>query len=245
MTARRSPAPSSGSMRRRIPSSTACCTTRCSCATGTRGATAGARSSSSLTLERSGTASGTPVNLTAGLDGDVPSKPFGGREDYAISPDGQHVAFSIRAVPVGRALVDEFRHLPRPCRGRHAAQFDRRQSRLGRSAGFLTDGATLAYLAMDRPGFESDRFHLVLLDLAERCEAAAHPELGPLDRELRLVARRQKPVRDHRSPRPAPSVGHRRSHRQSFRDHRRWPCRGFSVGPQRDDLRAQRSRPSR
>ncbi len=32
-------------------------------------------------------ARGTPVNITAGI-GDVPSKPFGGREDYAFSPDG-------------------------------------------------------------------------------------------------------------------------------------------------------------
>ncbi len=42
-------------------------------------------------------ARGTPVNLTAGI-GDVPSKPFGGREDYAFSPDGAQVAFSVRAI---------------------------------------------------------------------------------------------------------------------------------------------------
>ncbi len=30
---------------------------------------------------------------------------------------------------------------------------------------FSPSGATLAYVAMDRPGYESDRFHLVLLDL--------------------------------------------------------------------------------
>ena len=62
----------------------------------------------SLALEPSGTASGTPVNLTEGLDGDVPEKPFGGREDYAVSPDGQKVAFSMRAVPVGEPWSTNF-----------------------------------------------------------------------------------------------------------------------------------------
>jgi len=31
---------------------------------------------------------------------------------------------------------------------------------------FSPDGRTLAYLAMSRPGFEADRFHIVLMDVA-------------------------------------------------------------------------------
>ncbi len=37
-----------------------------------------------------------------GIDGDVPGKPFGGREDYAFSPDGRHVAFSVRVSTTAR-----------------------------------------------------------------------------------------------------------------------------------------------
>src|SRR4029077_20360910 len=48
-----------------------------------------------LGLNDSGVAQGTPVNLTGGI-GDVPGKPFGGREDYAFSPDGTQVVFSVR-----------------------------------------------------------------------------------------------------------------------------------------------------
>ena len=48
-----------------------------------------------LTLNDGGVAQGAPVNLTGGI-GDVPGKPFGGREDYAFSPDGAQVAFSVR-----------------------------------------------------------------------------------------------------------------------------------------------------
>src|SRR5271169_1062148 len=49
-----------------------------------------------MALDSAGVARGAPVNLTGGI-GDVPSKPFGGREDYAFSPDGTQVAFSVRA----------------------------------------------------------------------------------------------------------------------------------------------------
>jgi dipeptidyl aminopeptidase/acylaminoacyl peptidase len=92
-------------------------------------------------------ARGTPVNLTNGI-GDVPSKPFGGREDYAFSPDGTQVAFSVRAVDGGT---------PRNLTADNPA-WD------GQPA-FSPDGTQLAYVAMERPGFEADRFHLVLMNL--------------------------------------------------------------------------------
>ena len=40
----------------------------------------------SLGLDAAGLGTGAPVDLTRGIDGDVPGKPFGGREDFAISP---------------------------------------------------------------------------------------------------------------------------------------------------------------
>ena len=73
-----------------------------------------------MTLNDSGVAQGTPVNLTGGI-GDVPGKPFGGREDYAFSPDGAQVAFSVtagaRAKP-GRRILTFIRSPPTaaPCR---------------------------------------------------------------------------------------------------------------------------------
>src|SRR5271154_6325381 len=47
-----------------------------------------------IKLDETGVARGSPVNLTGGI-GDVPSKPFGGREDFTFSPDGSLVAFSV------------------------------------------------------------------------------------------------------------------------------------------------------
>jgi dipeptidyl aminopeptidase/acylaminoacyl peptidase len=117
-----------------------------------------------MALSDAGVAQGTPVNVTGGI-GDVPSKPFGGREDYAFSPDGAQVAFSVRGT-AGEAWSTNFDiytvaaaggALPKNLTADNAA-WD------GQPA-FSPDGSQLAYVATDRPGFEADRFHLVLLDL--------------------------------------------------------------------------------
>jgi len=39
---------------------------------------------------------GAPVDLSKALDADVPSKPFGGDEEYAFSPDSTRIVFSAR-----------------------------------------------------------------------------------------------------------------------------------------------------
>src|SRR5688572_27065295 len=39
---------------------------------------------------------GSPVDVMKGLDGDVPSKPFGGDEEYTFSPDSSTLVFSTR-----------------------------------------------------------------------------------------------------------------------------------------------------
>jgi dipeptidyl aminopeptidase/acylaminoacyl peptidase len=118
-----------------------------------------------LALDDSGSARGTPVNLTAGLDGDVPEKPFGGREDYAVSPDGLEVAFSIRAVPVGEPWSTNFDIYLVPAAGGTPRNLTADNPAWDGRPAFSPSGATLAYVAMDRPGYEADRFHLVLLDL--------------------------------------------------------------------------------
>jgi dipeptidyl aminopeptidase/acylaminoacyl peptidase len=119
----------------------------------------------SIALDASGSASAMPVNLTAGLDGDVPGKPFGGREDYAISPDGQLAAFSIRAVPAGEPWSTNFDIYVVPAAGGTARNLTADNPAEDEQPAFSPDGARLAYLASDRPGFESDRLHLVLIDL--------------------------------------------------------------------------------
>src|SRR5258708_2763512 len=108
-------------------------------------------------------ARGTPVNLTNGI-GDVPSKPFGGREDYAFSPDGIQVAFSVRAVD-GEAWSTNFDIYEVAAEGGTPRNLIADTPAWDGQPAFSPDGTQLAYVAMERPGFEADRFHLVLLNL--------------------------------------------------------------------------------
>ena len=119
----------------------------------------------SIGLDDKGLAGAAPVNLTAGLDGDVPGKPYGGREDYAFSPDGATVAFSIRAVAVGEPWSTNFDVYEVPAQGGTARNLTADNPAWDGQPAYSPDGSQLAYVATDRPGFESDRFHLVLLNL--------------------------------------------------------------------------------
>ena len=118
-----------------------------------------------IALDKAGLANGTPVNLTAGIDGDVPSRPFGGREDYAFSPDGQQVAFSARSLPVGEPWSTNFDVYTVAAAGGTPRNLTADNAAWDGKPAFSPDGSSLAYVAMDRPGFEADRFHLVLLNL--------------------------------------------------------------------------------
>jgi dipeptidyl aminopeptidase/acylaminoacyl peptidase len=119
----------------------------------------------SIKLDASGAANGTPIDLTKGIDGDVPGKPMGGREDYAWSPDGKDVAFSVRALAVGEAWSTNFDIYRVAASGGQQQNLTAENLAWDAQPAFSPDGSQLAYLAMERPGFEADRFHVVLLDL--------------------------------------------------------------------------------
>ena len=120
----------------------------------------------SIALDTQGHANGAPLLLTGGIDGDVPGKPFGGPEDYAISPDGRHVAFAVRVGRIGEPWSTNFDIYEVDAGGGKPQNLTADNPAWDGHPAFSPDGTQLAYVAMDRPGFEADRFHLVVLTLA-------------------------------------------------------------------------------
>jgi dipeptidyl aminopeptidase/acylaminoacyl peptidase len=104
----------------------------------------------------------TPVDVSRGLDGDVPSKPFGGDEDYVFSPDGRTLVFSLRVAGRSEPWSTNFDLFEVPVNGT-APPRDLTASNPAWDAQpiFLKNG-DLVWLAQNRPGFEADRYHIMI-----------------------------------------------------------------------------------
>jgi dipeptidyl aminopeptidase/acylaminoacyl peptidase len=120
----------------------------------------------SAPLDANGRVSAAPVSLSGSLDGDVPSKPFGDREEFRFSPDGKTVVFSVRIAGKSEAWSTNFDLYSVPASGGTPKNLTFDNKAWDTKGVFSPDGQTLAYLSMTRPGFEADRYHIVLLDLA-------------------------------------------------------------------------------
>jgi len=106
---------------------------------------------------------GDPVDVMKGMDADTPSKPFGGSEEITFTPDGKGLVFSARDAGSKEAWSTNFDLYLAAADG-SAAPKNLTADNPAWDTGpvFSPDGTTLAYLAMERPGYESDRFRIVL-----------------------------------------------------------------------------------
>jgi dipeptidyl aminopeptidase/acylaminoacyl peptidase len=112
-------------------------------------------------------AGGEPVDLTRGMNADVPSRPFGGTEELAFSPDGRTLAFTARDAGREEPWSTDFDVYLVPVDGSRPPQnLTDANPAWDAQPVFSPDGRRLAYLAMARPGYEADRFRIRLRDLA-------------------------------------------------------------------------------
>jgi dipeptidyl aminopeptidase/acylaminoacyl peptidase len=113
-------------------------------------------------LFRYSLADGSLVDLMPAMDADCPSRPFGGSEEFAISPDGSQVVFSAKDVGREEAWSTNFDLFLVRSDGQAAPRKLTENLAWDTHPAFSPDGKVLAYLAMSRPGYEADRFDVVL-----------------------------------------------------------------------------------
>ncbi|HEX5759240.1 MAG TPA: S9 family peptidase [Thermoanaerobaculia bacterium] len=110
---------------------------------------------------------GEPVDLARGLDADVPAPPFGGTEELTFTPDGRAVVFAARVAPGTEPWSTDFDLYLSPVDGSRPPRNLTDDNPAWDTQPLVTpDGSTLVYLAMRRPGYESDRFDVTLRPLA-------------------------------------------------------------------------------
>jgi dipeptidyl aminopeptidase/acylaminoacyl peptidase len=107
-------------------------------------------------------AGGEPVDLMAGMDADAPSRPFGGTEEFTFTPDGRGVVFTARDAGREEAWSTNFDLYLAPADASAPPKKLTANPAWDTQPAFSPDGKTLAYLAMKRPGYEADRYAIML-----------------------------------------------------------------------------------
>lgn len=111
---------------------------------------------------------GEPIDLMKGMEADSPSKPFGGMEEIAFTPDSKSLIFTARVARREEAWSTNLDLYLAPVDGSSKPQcLTTNNQATDTQPVFSPDGKTLAYLAMSRAGYEADRLRIVLRNWAE------------------------------------------------------------------------------
>jgi dipeptidyl aminopeptidase/acylaminoacyl peptidase len=113
-------------------------------------------------FERITGASGIRLDLTPG-DYDAPVFSLGGQDDYAFSPDGQEICYASNHDKNPAASTNNDLWIV-PITGGPAKNITADNPASDTSPLYSPDGRYIAYRAQQRPGYESDRFRLMLYD---------------------------------------------------------------------------------
>ena len=112
---------------------------------------------------------GVPLDGPPGLGalaGNTPTKPFGGNEDVAWAPDGKSIYFTAKQADAREPRSTNFDIWRSDLSGNAPVDLTADNPATDALPTPSPDGRTLAYVAMKRPGYESDRQVIQLRDLA-------------------------------------------------------------------------------
>ncbi len=103
---------------------------------------------------------GVSRDLTPG-DYDVPPFSLGGQDDYAFSPDGREICYASNHDQVEAISTNNDLFIA-PVNGGEAKNITAENKASDSTPQYTPDGKYIAYRAQTRPGYESDRFRLML-----------------------------------------------------------------------------------
>lgn len=105
---------------------------------------------------------GEPINVSRAVHGNVLYRPGGSSEQYEFSPDGGHIVFTARIADRTEAWSVNFDLFEVPSDGSAAPRNLTAANRAwDAQPAFLANG-DLVYLAMEREGFEADRYRVIV-----------------------------------------------------------------------------------
>ena len=141
------------------------------------------------TFDGNGQLAAEPTLLSRGIDGDVPSKPFGGDSEFSFAPDGNSVYFDVRIAGNSEPWSTNFDVYSVPADGSAAPKNLTAENQAWDAMPLASpDGKTLYYLAMKKPVSESDRFGIMALDLASGTKREVAPAWDRSPGELSISA---------------------------------------------------------
>ena len=105
---------------------------------------------------------GVARDIMKGMDTDSPSQPDGGDEEYSFTPDGRSLIFTAKNAGRDEMWSTDFNLWLAPVDGSSPPRPLTQNPAWDTQPCFAPDGKTLAYLAMKRAGYESDRYRIVV-----------------------------------------------------------------------------------
>ena len=106
-------------------------------------------------------------DLMDGIEADCPVGPFGGSEQFAVSPDGSEIAFTMKNITDGTKWAqstDSNVYVIATQAGAKPKSISDTMAGYDRNPVYSPDGKSIAFSSMERAGFESDRSRVMIFD---------------------------------------------------------------------------------